>query len=185
MIDFESIRKNYQYVIGDVSSIDYLLECESILADTGVYAYKNWYNAEIVEGPIISNYWVDIALMYDADAAPDMSGVRRLDNYGIRYSKRKDSFNETPLPTAEELADNPSEPVESVVHDVVIVTLRFPKRLINSQIREYLNLEDFIFEPTTGEGDDEQIDSEQFYDPDAEEEQEVEDASSDDEEDQA
>lgn len=180
MIEFDSLQQNYQYIMGDITAMDYLLECESILGESGVYAYENWEEGEVIAGPEITEYWVDVSIMYPKSRPPDVKGLPRLEKFGIKYTLRNEAFNMTGVPTAEEFDDNPTAPIKSELYRVSVVDLKFPKRLIASNIADYLNLStalsgvdyrdekiddtDDIFgdddidddqEPTQDEGDDE------------------------------
>lgn len=146
MIEFEALKQNYQYILGDISAIDYLIECESILSSSGLYAYKHWQSGEIISGPVITPYWVTFKLMYTASNAPDMKGLRRLLTYGIRHEVTADTINETPMPHAEDIVDNPRTATESKEVTVVVVELSIPKRLISANIREFMDLDAFYMD---------------------------------------
>ena len=38
--------------------------------EMGIYTYKNWLEGEVVAGPEVGRYWVDITLMYPREQMP-------------------------------------------------------------------------------------------------------------------
>lgn len=74
------INKLYSYN----SLLDILISVENVLDVYHVYAYdKNIENAEIVAGPDVSKYWVDVTLMFAYDKKPSHDLIEVLKTPGI------------------------------------------------------------------------------------------------------
>jgi len=58
--------------------LDILLEFEKVLDTIDLYAYKNWIEGEILEGPKVNRHYVTVSLMYPYDRMPDPEGAKRL-----------------------------------------------------------------------------------------------------------
>jgi hypothetical protein len=58
--------------------LDMLLEFEKVLDDVDLYAYKNWGQGEILEGPIVDRHFITVKLMYLNEDMPDPYGAKRL-----------------------------------------------------------------------------------------------------------
>ena len=75
--------------ISKKSALDTLMDMERVLDNLNIYAYKNWIEGEIVEGPHIDRYWVTVTLMYPQKLMPDPEGAERLlkNNCKVYYAK--------------------------------------------------------------------------------------------------
>lgn len=58
--------------------LDMLLEFENILEDLDLYAFANWDQGEILEGPKLSRHFLTVKLMYPHKEMPDPDGAKRL-----------------------------------------------------------------------------------------------------------
>lgn len=58
--------------------LDMLLEFEGVLDDLDLYAYKNWNQGEILEGPSVHRHYINVKLMYPYKKMPDPEGAKRL-----------------------------------------------------------------------------------------------------------
>ena len=81
-------------VSGQETSLNMLMEFERTLDATNLYAYKNWMNGELVEGPIIDRYWFTTTWMYPFKMMPDPAGSLRLLQYGCKVYYKKDILKE-------------------------------------------------------------------------------------------
>lgn len=59
-------------------SMSVLLDFERVLDDLDIYAYRNWYYGELVDGPDIGRYRTSCVFMWPYDLMPDPSAARRL-----------------------------------------------------------------------------------------------------------
>jgi len=84
------------------SSLLTLLDFERVLDSLDLYAYENWQNGELVQGPMIEKYFVTCKFMWPYKKMPDPRGGKRLVNYNceVNYQETKLQFPrqiETPL----------------------------------------------------------------------------------------
>jgi len=90
MIDINEIVKTISTVKKNKNTLDVLLEFEGILDTLHIYAYKNWIKGEVIKGPEISKYWVEVQLMYPAKFMPDPDAALRLIKHGCFVFFQKD-----------------------------------------------------------------------------------------------
>jgi hypothetical protein len=94
---------------------DMLIEIEDVLDSLDIYVFRNWIKGEIVKGPTIRRYWVDVILMYLDEEMPDPKGGLRLLKHGVMVKFRKDK----------------RIGAKGVEVDVWYVELEVPRKLIN------------------------------------------------------
>jgi hypothetical protein len=70
--------------------LDILLGVEEYFDNMDLYAYKNWIYGEIVEGPIVSKYWVEITLKFDHETFPDPVATKIFERQGTIIKVRPD-----------------------------------------------------------------------------------------------
>lgn len=113
--------------------LDILIEIEDVLDSVDLYVFKNWIDGEIVIGPVIRRYFVDLSLRYEYDKMPDPVGARRLDRIGIKvsYERKKE---EVPMPTylmnRPETRDQFKNNSDVELKDIWVVHLEFPRKLL-------------------------------------------------------
>lgn len=81
------------------SLLDIMIQMEDFLDNMDLYAFDNWIDGEIVEGPDISRYWVSFSLLYPEDKMPDPNGAIRLINVGIKVDFKQVEVQDNKLPT--------------------------------------------------------------------------------------
>lgn len=91
-----------------------LLQVEDFLDNNHLYAYTNWFEGEVYDGPDLEKYWVRIKLKYDYNLMPDPKAIERLVNLGVKVKY-------------EEIKEQTDEKEEHFW----IISLRIPKALIN------------------------------------------------------
>lgn len=69
--------------------LDMLMEFEKVLDELDMYAFKNWDQGEILEGPEIGRHYVNVKLLYPYKSMPDPEGAKRLiaRDCLVKYSK--------------------------------------------------------------------------------------------------
>jgi hypothetical protein len=101
--------------------LDILLEIEDVIDSLDVYVFKNWMKGEIIEGPIIKRYWVEVTIRYPLDQMPDPRAGLRLLAHGIMVS-----FEKGPIPNLVNRATGGSEAKEAW-----FVKIEVPRKLLN------------------------------------------------------
>ena len=75
--------------INSNSALETLMQVDNVLERLNVYAYQNWIEGEVVEGPRIERYWVTVTLMYPRKLMPDPSGAERILDFGAKDTMPK------------------------------------------------------------------------------------------------
>lgn len=72
------------------SLVDVLIQLENFIDNLDIYVFKNWFEGEIIDGPVIRKYWVGMSLLYEHDKMPDPSGALILEKHGakVKYTLR-------------------------------------------------------------------------------------------------
>jgi len=96
--------------------LDLLLEMEDVIDSLDVYVFRNWLLGEVVSGPNIRRYWVNMKLMFPRDKMPDPRGGLRLLKHGVLVKYKKGSVPNT---------------IEGTDVDVWFVDLDFPRKLLS------------------------------------------------------
>lgn len=95
MIDSEEIEQNLKKIYDDNNSLNTLIDFENLLDSLHVYSYKNWIEGEVIKGPEISRYWINISLIYPYHKMPDPDGSLRLTYHGCKVSYSKHTYIES------------------------------------------------------------------------------------------
>jgi hypothetical protein len=83
-VDFVSIVDTIKNVYMSDGSMSTLLDYERVLDEADLYAYKNWKNGELVQGPDIGRYSCTCIFMWPYKLMPDPRGALRLTKIGCR-----------------------------------------------------------------------------------------------------
>lgn len=92
MIDPQDVKQTIADIYEGNSALDMLLEFEGVLDNLHLYAYENWEKGEVVQGPDISRYWVEVTLMYPQKLMPNPEGALRLTKHGCYVYFQKEEF---------------------------------------------------------------------------------------------
>ena len=136
MVDIEGIVSTIADIKRNKTSLDILLEFEGILDRLHIYAYENWIHGEVIKGPIISKYWVEIYLMYPKTKAPNEEGFKRLLKHGcLAYIKDEKLAQSVKISTPFDLVpaeDDTNRRIPKTEHiDVCVIKIVIPKHLLN------------------------------------------------------
>jgi hypothetical protein len=94
MIDINEIAATISKVKKNRNTLDLLLEFEGVLDDLHIYAYENWIEGEVIKGPVISKYWVEVYLMYPEKKMPNPVAAERLIKHGCYVFFQKDTISD-------------------------------------------------------------------------------------------
>lgn len=139
MINPIDISSNVTSIYDGKSITDMLLEFEGILDDCHMYAYKNWEHGEVIAGPEVSRYWVEVTLMYPYKIMPDPAAAERLIERGCYVYYQQDKLitavklkNQNDIET--ELTDSNDDPLQQKVKSDIkiwLVKIVMPRHLIS------------------------------------------------------
>lgn len=121
--------------------LDILLGIEEYFDNMDLYAYKNWIKGEVVEGPIVSKYWVEVILKYTKETFPDPRGALIFEKNDTKVTMKRD-FEIRPLHKPRSTED--MQPViggngsnANVVRDeripILLVKFVIPRVLVNPE----------------------------------------------------
>jgi len=88
-IDFVSIVDTIKGVMTSDGTMSTLLDFERVLDQCDLYAFKNWINGELVQGPDVGRYNVTCIFMWPYKLMPDPKAVKRLLKMGcdVKWDK--------------------------------------------------------------------------------------------------
>ena len=141
----DEIKSKLSYISANKTVLDLLLEFERTLDQCNVYAYRNWLNGELVDGPDIDRYWITCKFMYPQSMMPDPMGGMRLQKYGCKVTFEKDEFKAPVQVRSKSDHANPhTKSAKLKTHAVWVVTIQMPKRFVDERIMDSINLNNSI-----------------------------------------
>jgi hypothetical protein len=103
--------------------LDILISVENVLDSLDVYVYRNWFDGEVVEGPIVRRHWVIVSLLYPYNKMPDPRAALRLLKHGVQVE-----FDTV----KQQQAGKPGEPdTEPSTDSHWIIKIIIPRRLLD------------------------------------------------------
>jgi len=88
-IDFTSIVDTIKNIYMSDGAMNTLLDFERVLDEADVYAFRNWINGELVQGPEIGRYSCTCTFMWPYKLMPDPRATVRLANVGCNVKLLK------------------------------------------------------------------------------------------------
>jgi hypothetical protein len=157
-MDQLDIIKQLDKNINRNSALDVLLQVDSVLDSLNIYAYKNWIEGEIVDGPQIERYWVTVTLMYPHKLMPDPAGAERILAKGGKVFFAKDELiTAAKLVTPDDVADEPDErrpdmpAAKKIKRPIWLVTLELPRNFLDSMTSDKVKIDDLSIDTQTVE----------------------------------
>lgn len=165
-------NEQVQTAAKSASLTDILIQIEDFLDSLDLYVFKNWFDGEIVDGPVVKRYWVGITLQYDYKDMPDPTGGMRLISRGCKvffWKAKKEVAQEITSPDNFRDDGRHSKPVMEQ-KDIWLVEIQIPRRFINDlDASDLLAVEDAgVEQDLAQDAQDEDIDADatQDVDPD-------------------
>ena len=144
--DIKKILDNTKEIYMTDSSLETLLDYERVLSDLDLYAFNNWKQGELVEGPIYEKYFVTCTFMYDYKNMPDPAGGERLLNYGCEITYKKDIL-EYPVDVKSYTDFKPGTKMPRMVSKPIwLVTITMPKQLMSDIEQGSIELENGLLD---------------------------------------
>jgi hypothetical protein len=123
------------------SAVNTLLDFERVIDELDVYAFANWKQGELVEGPIYEKYFVKCTFMWPYKKMPDPRGGIRLNEYDCDVTYKEDYF-EHPVKVKTPNDYQPGTKVPKLTKTPVwLVTVVMPKKLMQDIEQGALELE--------------------------------------------
>jgi len=157
-MDQLDIIKQLDKNINRNSALDVLLQVDSVLDSLNIYAYKNWIEGEIVDGPHIERYWVTLTLMYPHKLMPDPAGAERILAKGGKVFFAKDELiTAAKLVTPDDVAEiederRPNMPAaKKIKRPIWLITLELPRTFLDSMTSDKVKIDDLSIDTQTVE----------------------------------
>lgn len=103
--------------------LDILIQMENVLDSLDVYVYRNWFEGQVIEGPIVRRHWLTFSLLYPHDKMPDPRAALRLLKHGIQVE-----FSQMKQVKAGDVTHPDYEPSHA---SDWLVTITIPRRLLD------------------------------------------------------
>lgn len=137
----EEIKNTLSRIANEKSALDMLIEFERTMDNANVFAYKNWINGELVEGPEITKYWFKTTWMWPLKMMPDPDGAMRLIKYGCKVNYKKDVLNVPMRVTAPEDWEDPMTKLAKKKTVMVwLVEIEMPRKFIDEKLDASIDL---------------------------------------------
>jgi hypothetical protein len=135
MIDINEIAATISGVKKNRNTLDLLLEFEGVLDDLNIYAYENWIKGEVIKGPIISKYWVEVYIMYPEMQMPNPEAATRLAKHGFFVFFNKDTLtSNVKIKNTSDLVNDPNHEGKRIPKTkemtVYVVKIVMPRHLL-------------------------------------------------------
>jgi hypothetical protein len=139
--NIKELLKNTQEIFMTDSAVNTLLDFERVVDELDLYAFDNWKQGELVEGPIYEKYFVKCTFMWPYKKMPDPRGGRRLSEFDCDVVYREDFF-EHPKKVNSPNDFKPGTKVPKMVKTPVwLVEITMPRKLMQEIERGALELE--------------------------------------------
>ena len=131
------INDNMKKVSDTNTLLDMLLEFEGVIDNFDIYAYKNWNKGEVIAGPELSRYFIEVSLMYPYKDMPDPEALLRLKKNQCEVKMFKDKLvRPKKILSADDTeirmrADVPRRVAKAIYDDVWIVEVKMPRRFVD------------------------------------------------------
>ena len=135
------ILDNIKDVYMTDSNLATLMDFERVLDELDLYAFRNWKQGELVEGPTYERYFVTCIFMWPRKMMPDPEGAARLLDYGCEVRYKQDQL-QYPLKVKSPSDFKPGTKMNKLVSKPVwLVEIVMPKKLMQDVTKGSLELE--------------------------------------------
>jgi hypothetical protein len=129
--DYWQVAQNIKDIYFSEGSLLNLLDFERVLDTLDIYAFKNWINGELVQGPTISKYKVSCIFLWPERLMPDPRGARRLLPFDCEV-KYKRTTMKMPLKIEDPSDYRPGTKIAKIIEKKIwLVEITMPKNLMN------------------------------------------------------
>lgn len=136
------INDNVKKISETNTLLDMLLEFEGVVDSFDLYAYKNWDKGEVIAGPKLGRYFVEVALMYRYKNMPDPEGLLRLNENDCEAKMYKDNLvTSRRVKSVEDTeviqrGNTPRRVAKTQDNPIWIVEIKMPRRYVDEFSRE-------------------------------------------------
>ena len=139
--NIKDIITNLKQIHMTGSTLEILLDFERVLDEMSLYAFSNWKQGELVQGPIVSKYRVECTFMWPQDKMPEPQGGVRLIDYGCKVEIGESVVTKVrKIKTPDDI--RPGTRKGKLDHEPIwLVKITMPKKLMNDITRGYTELD--------------------------------------------
>lgn len=139
--NIKDLLNNTKDIFMTDSAVGTLLDFERVLDELDLYAFENWKQGELVEGPVYEKYFVKCTFMWPYKKMPNPKGAVRLSDYDCDVEFKQDYF-EHPMKVKSPSDFKPGTKVPRLIKSPVwLVTIVMPKKLMQDIEQGALELE--------------------------------------------
>ncbi len=179
----KDVINNVKDIFMSDASLATVLNFERVISELDIYAFANWKQGELVDGPVNEKHFVTCTFMWPYKMMPDPRGGERLLGYDCEVTYKKSHVTYPVKITSQEDFKENTKIAKTAKATVWLVTIAMPRDLIEEIQQGSLELENESFdieeiENAYQDGVDEEDlqseqgaeqDNEQAADPEAEE----------------
>ena len=139
--NIRDLLNNTKEIFMTDSAVSTLLDFERVLDELDLYAFENWKQGELVEGPKYEKYFVTCTFMWPYKKMPNPKGAARLTEYDCEVEYKQDFFEHTKK-VKNPTDFKPGTKVPKMIKTPVwLVTIVMPKKLMQDIEQGALELE--------------------------------------------
>jgi hypothetical protein len=139
--DIKSLLDNTKDIFMTDSAVSTLLDFERVIDELDLYAFANWKQGELVQGPEYNKFFVTCTFMWPYKKMPDPKGAARLGEYDCEVKYQQDFF-EHPDQVKSPNDFKPGTKVPRTIKSPVwLVEITMPKKLMQEIQQGALELE--------------------------------------------
>jgi len=128
--------------------VDIMISIEDYLDRNDIYAFKNWINGELIDGPIVKPYWISVTFKWPHKQMPDPMGGVRLLPHGTKINFRLENEN-VPIKVTTPADYQPGTHKPKIKTEKVwVVDMLIPRRFVEDIDTEIMDLYDDRVEDT-------------------------------------
>lgn len=139
--NIKDILSNIENIYGSTTSLSLLKDFERVIDELDLYVYDHWIDGELIEGPIESKYWVKCTFMWPKKSMPDPLGGKRLTDYGCKVQFAESQISKVRKIKKPDDIRPGTRKGKIDHHDVWMVRITMPKKLMHDINRGYRNLD--------------------------------------------
>jgi hypothetical protein len=118
-----------------------LIQFEDYLDQNHIYAFENWIEGLVWDGPNVRRYWVDITLKYDYEQMPDPKGAARLVSTGAKITYKEDK-EMVPMDSKDpDNLDPVSRKPKEEERKIWLINISVPRRFIEDAVDDYEDMD--------------------------------------------
>lgn len=122
--------------------VDLMIDIEDYLDRNDLYAFKNWINGQLIDGPRIFPYWIKVGFKWPHNQMPDPDGAVRLLPHGTKVAFKKTTENVS-QPVKHESDYKPGTHKPKIKAETVwVVEMLIPRRFVEDINKEVMDLYD-------------------------------------------